>query len=80
MSGVNTAEAKPQGRAAECLFALFAVACLVTGAHSQTHQEPPSQAPVFNENANEVSLDLVVHDKKNRLVVDLKPEEIAVYR
>ena len=60
------------------VFALAAVAFMVARAHSQTGQQPPSQAPIFKKNAQEVSLDLVVHDRKNRPVVDLKPEQIAV--
>ncbi len=35
-------------------------------------------APIIVSNADEVSVDLVVRDKKNRLVTDLKPSDIVV--
>ena len=38
----------------------------------------PLQAPSVTTNVDEVSLDLVVHDKKRHLIKDLKPEDIAV--
>src|SRR5271165_2009644 len=41
-------------------------------------QPPAASAPTFITNAEEVSLDLVVRDKKNRAVLDLKPEDITV--
>jgi VWFA-related protein len=74
--GVSPARTQPRGRSARRVLALVAVAFVVVRAHSQTGQQPPS--PVFEKNAQEVSLDLVVRDKKNRPVVDLKPDQIAV--
>ena len=56
---------------------------LVTGAfgalwcHSQTAQ-PAIQGTILTGKAEEASLDFVVHDKKQRCVLDLKPEEVAV--
>ena len=42
-------------------------------------QEPaPGQGPRFESGAEAVALDLVVRDKKGRLVTDLRPEEIEV--
>ena len=76
--GVSAAGIGPRGRSVGRVFALVTVAFLVAQAYGQTSQPPPSQAPIFRTNAQEVSLDLVVHDKKNRPVVDLKPEQIAV--
>ena len=35
-------------------------------------QEPTADAPHFSTNVDEVSLDLVVHDKKHKPVLDLK--------
>jgi VWFA-related protein len=36
------------------------------------------QGPTVSTNVNEVSLDLVVHDKKHKPVLDLKPGDLAV--
>lgn len=36
------------------------------------------QSPAIITNVDEVTLDLVVHDKKNKAVLDLKPEDVAV--
>jgi ABC-type enterochelin transport system substrate-binding protein len=74
----SSAKTEPRGRSVGRVFALIAVAFIVARAHSQTGQQPASQAPIFKKNAQEVSLDLVVHDRRNRPVVDLKPEQIAV--
>ena len=41
-------------------------------------QEPTADAPHFSTNVDEVSLDLVVHDKKHKPVLDLKAEDIAI--
>jgi len=43
-----------------------------------TVQQTGDQTPTFSANADEVSLDLVVHDKKHRPVLDLKAEDFAV--
>ena len=72
----------------------FAVGCLATLflvlfpslASSQTAPEAQSapastaveQTPTINTNVDEVSLNLVVRDKKHNLILDLKPEDIAV--
>ena len=45
-------------------------------AHSQTN--PTNQSPRGSAIGHEISLNLVVHDKKLRPVVDLKPEEFAI--
>ena len=76
--GLDPAKTEPRVKSVGRLFALVAVAFLAPRAYGQTAKQPPGQAPVFKKNAQEVSLDLVVHDKKNRPVVDLKPEQIAV--
>jgi VWFA-related protein len=41
---------------------------------------PPvmEQAPGISTNVNEVSLDLAVHDKRHKSVLDLKPEDLVV--
>jgi VWFA-related protein len=38
----------------------------------------PDQAPGMSTNVNEVSLDLVVHDKKHNAITDLKPDDLTV--
>jgi VWFA-related protein len=45
---------------------------------AQASAQSASQSMDFSANVDEVSLDLVVHDKKNRPVLDLKQGEIAV--
>ena len=47
---------------------------------SGTAAAPPAQVSVatVSTNVDEVSLDLVVHDKNRKLVLDLKPEDFAV--
>jgi hypothetical protein len=61
------------------LFALLTLAAMLPWAHGQTAQPTTSPVPTLILNAEEVSLDLVVHDKKNQAVLDLKPGEIAVF-
>jgi hypothetical protein len=41
-------------------------------------QQPPDQAADASANVDQISFDLVAHDKKGRPVLDLKPAEIAV--
>jgi VWFA-related protein len=49
-------------------------------AASGTQSAPATAVPATTVSAqiDEVSLDMVVHDKKHKLVLDLKPEEVAV--
>jgi VWFA-related protein len=53
-------------------------------AHGQTtpatapFAAPNDQTPTISTNADEVSLDLVVHDKRHKPVLDLKAEDIAI--
>ena len=62
--------------------ALLTLALLVPRSSAQTSaQTTPAQkgeSPTILTNVDEVTLDLVVRDKKNKPVVDLKPEDIAV--
>ena len=60
------------------LLTLLAVAVALPGAGGQTAKQPASQDVDFVVTANEVSLNLVVHDKKNKPVLDLKQDEIAI--
>jgi VWFA-related protein len=71
-------EKSEQRKTLQRLLALFAVAALMPWAHSQTTKQPISRVADLSGNIEEVSLDLVVHDKKNRPVLDLKPGEVAV--
>ncbi len=71
---------------AKKLVALFAFSLLLPRGYSQTtplnSSGPPSaqksENPTIVTNADEVTLDLVVRDKKNKPVLDLKPGDIAV--
>jgi VWFA-related protein len=60
------------------LLTLPAVAVPLAMAGGQTAKQPASQDVDVPATANEVSLNLVVHDKKNKPVLDLKQDEIAV--
>ncbi len=56
---------------------LFAAgSCAVPTTASAASQEP--QAPVFRSGANEVLVDIVVRDKRGKLVRDLKPGDVTV--
>jgi len=57
---------------------LLAVASPVPSTYSQSPPPPPSQGVDLSVTADEVTLDLVVHDKKNKPVLDLKQGEIEV--
>jgi VWFA-related protein len=70
---------------AKKLIALLAFALLSSRGYAQTTAPSSSatpaqknESPTIVTNANEVTLDLVVRDKRNKPVVDLKPEDIAV--
>ncbi len=60
------------------LLTLLSVAFSLPRAGGQTAKQPASQDVDIPVTANEVSLNLVVHDKKNKPVLDLKQDEIAV--
>jgi VWFA-related protein len=45
---------------------------------AQTTPAPKAESPTIVSNVDEVTLDLVVHNKKNKPVLDLKPEDITV--
>ena len=45
---------------------------------SATSPDATMQVPTLSSNANEVTLDLVVKDKKHKPVLDLKPEDFVV--
>ena len=44
----------------------------------QAPVEPLQQGQVIKTDVNEVSLDLLVHDKRHNAVMDLKPDELQV--
>lgn len=63
--------------------ALLALILLVPRADAQTIPTQTTPAingdnPTIVTNVDEVTLDLIVHNKKNKPVLDLKPEDIAV--
>lgn len=76
---------------AGCWFAAFFLFFSFSFANGQTipaNQKAPApvptavaatdQAPSMSTNVDEVSLDLVVHDKNHNAILDLKPEDIVV--
>ena len=86
-SQIVTPAAKTAMITASWRCAWLVLALLGTQAHAQTapatapaQQAPGPAAPTstFNTNVDEVSLDLVVHDKRHKPIFDLKPEDIAV--
>ena len=62
------------------LLALLTLVLLVPQGYAQTATAPAPQTDktTIVTNANEVTVDLVVHNKKNEPVLDLKPGDIAV--
>jgi VWFA-related protein len=60
------------------LLALLALASQVPSASCQAPTPPASQTVDLSVTADEVALDLVVHDKKNKPVLNLKQDEIAI--
>jgi VWFA-related protein len=63
--------------------ALLTFSFLVPGGYgqitpSQTTSATKSDSPTIISNVDEVTLDLVVHDRKNKPILDLRPEDIAV--
>jgi VWFA-related protein len=58
--------------------AVLAIILLVPLAHPQTTPSTTSQNPSIITNVDEVTLDLVVRNKRNSPVLDLKPEDIVV--
>jgi VWFA-related protein len=66
------------------LLTAFCTAFIHVQAQAQTAPAPQvpaapiEQAPGISTTTNEVSLDLVVHDKKHNAVADLKPEDLVV--
>jgi len=59
------------------IVALILVLLIPLG-YSQTIPPQKTENPTIVTNADEVTIDLVVHNKKNESVLDLKPEDIAV--
>lgn len=76
--GMSTTNFEARDGVAGRRFALLALVFLSPWAQGQAAQETLGQLPAFHAKAEEVSLDLVVHDKKNRPVSDLTPNEIAI--
>jgi VWFA-related protein len=70
-------QAERQGSVLQ-LSVFLALFCAAFCAYGQAQKQPASQAADVSIIADEVLLDLVVHDKKSRPVLDLKPDEIAV--
>ena len=60
------------------LSVFLALSCAAFCACGQAPKQPANQAVDVSINADEVLLDLVVHDKRSKPVLDLKPEEITV--
>jgi hypothetical protein len=60
------------------LFASLAGGQTAPEAQSTPTSGATEQTPTINTNVDEVSLNLVVRDKKHNLILDLKPEDIAV--
>jgi VWFA-related protein len=59
-------------------FALAALCQTQPQSENKTTAATPDQPSVVTTNVNEVSLDLVVHNKRHNAVLDLKPEDLVV--
>jgi hypothetical protein len=60
------------------LLLLLSIVAPASLANCQAPQQPPDQAADVSANVDQISFDLVAHDRKGRPVLDLKPAEIAV--
>jgi VWFA-related protein len=58
---------------------LFFSGCALAAQQPHKRSEPAAEQTVIRAVAQEVVLDLIVRDKKGKLVLDLKPQEIEVY-
>jgi VWFA-related protein len=66
-------------KAQVCMYAAMAAIVVMTGAVPIVSQMPAATGQASSQSAAEpVSLDLAVHDRHNKPVLDLKPEEISV--
>ena len=80
----RTPGTQPRGMTADWWSVWLVLVFLASMAHGQTASgtqsapAAPAPAPSVSANIDEVSIDMMVHDKKHRLVLDLKPEDIAV--
>ena len=74
----NPEHRRPIIRVLALLAVGFQIPC-ACGQASQPPSPPTTQSIDAPAGASDISLDLVVHDKRNRPVVDLKPAEIAVF-
>ena len=82
--GMRTPGPQQQSKTVGKSLALLVLLLLVpwadgqTAPPAQTSPAPMAPASKVSANVDEVSLDLVVHDKKNKPVLDLKPTDLAV--
>ena len=60
------------------LCAIVVASFIASRANSQEVQQPAGLHPDPSSNAEQVAIDLVVHDKRDRAVLDLKPADIAI--
>ena len=82
--GMRTPGTRRQSKTVYKPLAQLALFVLITCAYGQTPpaaQSTPTPAPpvsIVSTSVDEVSLDLVVHDKKGKPVLDLQPADLAV--
>src|SRR5882672_3959555 len=78
--GLNTIQSIQHTHVIEFVLLIFTFMLLATWGFAQTSPEPasPTEAPTITSNSNEVSLGIVVRGKKNKPVLDLKPEDLVV--
>jgi VWFA-related protein len=63
-----------------CVVTLLSTYCLVAQAPpSQEATTTPPATPTLHLNTQEVTLDMVFHDKKGKRINDIKPEEVHVF-
>jgi VWFA-related protein len=82
--GSCTRESESRRKSTTCLFTLLLLAAAGTSGYGQPSpgaQAAPAiaaQAPAVSTDVDKVSLDVVVHDRRHKPVLDLKAEDIAV--
>ncbi len=75
---MSTYKVKRSGQPAIIFVLSVVLVFFASATYGQEDKGSPSTTQTLVSTVNEVSLDLVVRDKKNRLVLDLRPEDIAV--
>jgi VWFA-related protein len=71
-------EGRDAARWLAAILLVFFISLVHGQAKPETQTSPAATVPTVSQNVDEVTLDIVVHDKRNKLILDLKPEDFVV--